>query len=83
MLTPQETPPTLIRSKGKGAKSFPPPPPILDDFDQEDEDFYFATYKPLSNLPTPPPSSCNPSFDSTSQLPFDETESLDDKLLGM
>lgn len=55
------------------------------DFDEDDFDFeYFSrTYKPLSNLPTPPPSSRN----SMASTPVLGDEELDDSvktlLLGM
>lgn len=50
--------------------------------DQEDDDFdedYFAsTYRPLSNLPTPPPSSQS----SLIQFPGNEDDALESSLLG-
>lgn len=54
------------------------------DIDEDDFDFeYFSrTYKPLSNLPTPPPSSRN-SFASTPVLGDEEDDSVDTHLLGM
>lgn len=54
--------------------------------DVEDDDFdfeYFSrTYKPLSNLPTPPPSSRN-SASSSPVLGLDNDEFVDSTLLGM
>lgn len=54
--------------------------------DVEDDDFdfeYFSrTYKPLSNLPTPPPSSRN-SASSSPVLGLDNDEFVDSSLLGM
>lgn len=55
------------------------------DLDEDDFDFeYFSrTYKPLSNLPTPPPSSRN-SFASTPVVGDEELDdSIDTHLLGM
>ncbi|OAA62572.1 hypothetical protein SPI_04112 [Niveomyces insectorum RCEF 264] len=50
--------------------------------DELDEETYFATsyYRPLSNLPTPPPSSRNSSVLNSPQL--DQGEALESSLLG-
>jgi hypothetical protein len=54
------------------------------DVDEDDFDFeYFSrTYKPLSNLPTPPPSSRN-SASPSPVIGVDSDEFADSKLLGM
>ncbi|KAM0283098.1 hypothetical protein ACHAQH_002701 [Verticillium albo-atrum] len=59
------------------------PAVVSDDDDYEIEDIYF-TYRPLSNLPTPPPSSRNSSADHSPKASFDEfdAELLQDKYLG-
>jgi len=50
-----------------------------------DESYFFKTYVPLSNLPTPPPSS-HSSFDhalqTNSSIFFPDSETLDPELLG-
>lgn len=49
--------------------------------DLSDEDYFFAsTYRPLSNLPTPPPSSRNSSALPSPQL--EQGEALEESLLG-
>ncbi|KAJ2907386.1 hypothetical protein MKZ38_003243 [Zalerion maritima] len=83
MMTPQDTPPTLVRTKGKGARK-QLPPVVVDDFEYDsefDEEGYFATYRPLSNLPTPPPSSRHSTVETTSR-PLDDDEALDKELLA-
>lgn len=55
------------------------------DFDDDDFDFeYFSrTYKPLSNLPTPPPSNRNSVTSSPVLGEEDDDANVDDSLLGM
>jgi hypothetical protein len=50
-----------------------------DDFD-EDEAYF--TYRPLSNLPTPPPSSRNSSANQSPKTTLDDGEPLVEKFLG-
>ncbi|KAG7135252.1 hypothetical protein HYQ45_006971 [Verticillium longisporum] len=56
---------------------------VVSDDDYEVEDMYF-TYRPLSNLPTPPLSSRNSSADHSPKASFDglDAELLQDKYLG-
>ncbi|KAL2754472.1 hypothetical protein ACRALDRAFT_2090898, partial [Sodiomyces alcalophilus JCM 7366] len=54
--------------------------PVEDD-DHDDLDLYF-TYRPLSNLPTPPPSSRNSSADQSPRVGLDDGEPLGDQFLG-
>ncbi|EEY14759.1 conserved hypothetical protein [Verticillium alfalfae VaMs.102] len=58
-------------------------PAVVSDDDYEVEDMYF-TYRPLSNLPTPPLSSRNSSADHSPKVSFDEldAELLQDKYFG-
>ncbi|PNH43687.1 hypothetical protein VD0004_g3832 [Verticillium dahliae] len=58
-------------------------PAVVSDDDYEVEDMYF-TYRPLSNLPTPPLSSRNSSADHSPKASFDglDAELLQDKYLG-
>lgn len=53
-----------------------------DDLDDFDFEYFSRTYKPLSNLPTPPPSSRN-SFASTPVLGGEQDDDVDTHLLGM
>ena len=50
-----------------------------DEDDGLDEDYFASTYRPLSNLPTPPPSSRSPLV----QPPSDQDAALESSLLGM
>ncbi|KAH7375100.1 hypothetical protein B0T11DRAFT_234530 [Plectosphaerella cucumerina] len=55
---------------------------ILDASDDEYPEEQYFTYRPLSNLPTPPPSSRNSSADQSPRVPLDDGEQLQDKFLG-
>ncbi|CAK7198529.1 hypothetical protein SEUCBS139899_001192 [Sporothrix eucalyptigena] len=48
-----------------------------DEYDDFDEDYFSSTYRPLSNLPTPPPSS----HTSLAHSPEDHSETLESSLL--
>ena len=54
----------------------------IDSFDDEYLDDQYFTYRPLSNLPTPPPSSRNSSADQSPRAPLEDGELLQDKFLG-
>lgn len=51
------------------------------DFDF-DEEYFERSYRPLSNLPTPPPSSRNSSASHSPQPSIDDGETLDPTFLG-
>lgn len=53
----------------------------MDELDAEDQ-LYF-TYRPLSNLPTPPPSSRNSSAEQSPKAGLDDDDQLLDRFLGM
>ncbi len=52
-----------------------------DEFDF-DEEYFSRTYQPLSNLPTPPPSSCNSWGTQTPTSTLEEGDLLQSALLG-
>jgi hypothetical protein len=52
------------------------------DDDELDLEYFSRTYKPLSNLPTPPPSSRN-SASSSPVIGLDDDADVDSTLLGM
>ncbi|EFX02652.1 hypothetical protein CMQ_2581 [Grosmannia clavigera kw1407] len=52
----------------------------VDADDLSDDDYFSSTYRPLSNLPTPPPSSRNSSALQSPQL--EQGEALEESLLG-
>jgi hypothetical protein len=54
----------------------------VDEFEFGSEEQYF-TYRPLSNLPTPPPSSGNSSANQSPKQALDEDEALSGEFLGM
>lgn len=56
-----------------------------DPLDSPEDDYldeHYFTYRPLSNLPTPPPSSRTSSADQSPRAPLDDGELLQDKFLG-
>lgn len=54
-----------------------------DDEDFEiDEAYFLRTYRPLSNLPTPPPSSRNSMSTQSPKSLLEDGESLESKYLG-
>ncbi len=53
-----------------------------DDELEFDDDYFDRTYRPLSNLPTPPPSSKNSSAFHSPQSLVDHGDALDPTLLG-
>lgn len=58
---------------------------MMDDDDSDfefDEEYFARTYQPLSNLPTPPPSSRNSSVPQSPRSLVDNGELLDSELLG-
>jgi hypothetical protein len=54
-----------------------------DDEFEFDEEYFASTYRPLSNLPTPPPSSKNSSAFQSPQITIDDGETLESTLLGL
>ncbi len=48
-----------------------------------DDEYFARTYRPLSNLPTPPPSSRNTSVFQSPQSSLGDGEKLDPSLFGM
>lgn len=52
------------------------------DFDVDEEDYFARTYQPLSNLPTPPPSSRGSSASDSPQSLLEDGERLNPALLG-
>ncbi|KAI1815790.1 hypothetical protein GGS20DRAFT_304502 [Poronia punctata] len=61
-------------------KSFSVAP--LDDGFEFDESYFRQFYKPLSNLPTPPPSTRNSSAAQSPRISVDDAESLNSQYLG-
>jgi len=55
--------------------------PLDDDF-EFDESYFRQFYKPLSNLPTPPPSTRNSSAAQSPRLSVDDVEGLNSQFLG-
>lgn len=55
---------------------------LSDDEFEFDEEYFMRTYKPLSNLPTPPPSSKNSSASLSPMLEMQDGEVLDPSLYG-
>lgn len=75
---------TIVHTPAAMAAPYTPKAASSRDFDDDDFDFeYFSrTYKPLSNLPTPPPSNRN-SVASSPVLGDDDDLDADTTLLGM
>ncbi|KAI3335216.1 hypothetical protein F4824DRAFT_160404 [Ustulina deusta] len=57
------------------------PAPVDDDF-EFDESYFRQFYKPLSNLPTPPPSTRNSSANQSPRVSVDDTEGPNSQFLG-
>ncbi|KAI1168195.1 hypothetical protein F5B18DRAFT_646730 [Nemania serpens] len=55
--------------------------PVNDDF-EFDESYFRQFYKPLSNLPTPPPSTRNSSANHSPRVSIDDTEGPNSQFLG-
>ncbi|KAI1346540.1 hypothetical protein F5Y01DRAFT_297658 [Xylaria sp. FL0043] len=55
--------------------------PVDDDF-EFDESYFRQFYKPLSNLPTPPPSTRNSSANQSPRVSLDDTEGPNSQFLG-
>ncbi|KAH8159295.1 hypothetical protein CIB48_g8953 [Xylaria polymorpha] len=55
--------------------------PVDDDF-EFDESYFRQFYKPLSNLPTPPPSTRTSSANQSPRVSFDDTEGPNSQFLG-
>ncbi|GAW18602.1 hypothetical protein ANO14919_080800 [Xylariales sp. No.14919] len=62
-------------------KSFSVAAPVDDDF-EFDESYFRQFYKPLSNLPTPPPSTRTSSANQSPRVSLDDTEGLNSQFLG-
>ncbi|KAI1420935.1 hypothetical protein F5Y12DRAFT_81343 [Xylaria sp. FL1777] len=62
-------------------KSFSVAPVVDDDF-VFDESYFRQFYKPLSNLPTPPPSTRNSSANQSPRVSLDDTEGPNSQFLG-
>lgn len=69
--------PQTIKMSGIGQKD----DPYLDDESDFDEEYFTRTYRPLSNLPTPPPSHRDSSASSPRSL-LERDELLESALFG-